>query len=284
MKEKVLVFGATGMLGTAFMPLLKEKYEGVGFNHQEADITDEKKVSALVQEIKPKWVANLAAYTHVDGCETQVEQAFQVNRDGARNVALATQKIPGAKMIHVSTDFVFDGTKTAPYTESDPVNPQCIYAKSKEGGEKGVWELLSPDRALIVRTSWVFGMAGKNFVDTMLKLGKEKKELKVVTDQVGCPTYTRDLAQAILNLMEVNALGWVHFANSGSCSWNEFAKGIFQFAGFNGVQVGDVTSVEFKRPAKRPAYSVLSTDRYEKLTGKPIRPWQEALQDYLKER
>lgn len=283
MKEKIVVLGAGGMAGTSLMPLLKEGYDVEGYRRGQADITNGKEILELVQKARPKWVVNLAAQTNVDGCETDAEAAFRVNRDGARNIAEAVKSIPGAKMVHISTDFVFDGTKKEPYQETDSVNPQSVYGKSKAEGEQAVWEVL-PQRSLIVRTSWVFGPGGKNFVDTMLSLAEKAKVLKVVDDQTGRPTYTRDLSEAVKNLMAVNALGYVHFANEGACTWNVFARGIFEAAGIQGIDVQKVTSKEFVRPAKRPAYSVLSTERYEKLTGRPVRHWREALKDYLAER
>lgn len=283
MKEKVIVFGAKGMLGSALVPLLEKKYETLGYSHAQGDITDKEKVTSFIHDFQPNWVINCAAMTNVDGCETDIEQATKVNRDGARNIAEAVLGVKGGKMVHISTDFVFDGAKKSPYVETDPVNPQGVYGKSKEEGERAIWEVL-PQRSLIVRTSWVFGLGGKNFVKTMLKLAETQKALKVVDDQEGRPTYTLDLSQGLIHLMEVNALGLVHFANSGSCTWNEFARTVFEVAKIDGIDVQKVTSLEFKRPAKRPNYSVLSTERYEKLTGQSIRPWKEALQDYIKER
>ena len=280
--DKVMVFGASGMLSTALIPLLKEKYDVHSFNRSQADITDAEKVNQLVREIEPKWVFNCAAYTKVDDCESHREQAFAVNRDGARHIAEATAKIKKAKMVQISTDFVFDGKKKSPYTEMDETHPLSLYGQSKCEGEQAVWEAL-PQRSLIVRTSWVFGIGGVNFVETMLRLAQQQKELKVVEDQMGRPTYTKDLSLALLNLVGVNAMGWVHFANQGACSWNQFARGIFEAAGIN-IPVKKITSEEFKRPAKRPAYSVLSTERYEKLTGQLIRSWPEALKEYLEER
>ncbi len=280
--DKVILFGSSGMLSTALLPLLKKKYEVHAFNHSEVDITDAEKVSQLVQRIQPKWVFNCAAYTKVDDCESHREEAFAVNRDGARHIAEATAKIKKAKMVQISTDFVFDGKKKAPYTETDETNPLSVYGQSKCEGEQAVWETL-PQRSLIVRTSWVFGIGGVNFVETMLRLAQQQKELKVVDDQIGRPTYTKDLSRALIALTDVNAMGWVHFANQGACSWNQFARGIFDAAGID-IPVKKVTSEEFKRPAKRPAYSVLSTERYEKLTGQSIRSWQEALKEYLEER
>jgi len=283
MKEKVIVFGAKGMLGSALVPLLEKKFEVSGYSHAEGDITDKEKVTSFIHDFQPNWVVNCAAMTNVDGCEAAFEQATRVNRDGARNIAEALLGVKGGKMVHISTDFVFDGAKISPYVETDPVNPQSVYGKSKEEGERAIWEVL-PQRSLIVRTSWVFGLGGKNFVETMLKLAETQKALKVVDDQEGRPTYTLDLSQGLIHLMEVNALGLVHFANSGSCTWNEFARTVFEVAQIEGIDVQKITSLEFKRPAKRPAYSVLSTERYEKLTGQSIRPWKEALQDYIKER
>ncbi len=282
MKEKVIVFGGSGMLSTSLVPLLEEKYEVHVFDRNACDVSDAEKVDSIISETQPKWVFNCAAYTKVDDCETNVEHAFNVNREGPRNIAEAVSRVKGAKMVHISTDFVFDGSKKEPYTETDEVSPQSVYGKSKEEGEQAVWSVL-PQRSLIVRTAWVFGVGGGNFVETMLSLAEKHPELKVVDDQVGRPTYTKDLAQALLHLIDVNAMGWVHFANEGVCSWNGFTRGIFEIAGID-IPVNKVTSAEFVRPAKRPSYSVLDTTRYTKLTGQTIRPWQEAIKDYLEER
>lgn len=268
------------MLAYALLPLLKETYAVESFNHKDADIADEKTILERVKKIGPQWVVNLAAYTDVDGCEKNVDQAFRVNGEGARVVALAA-KAAGARLAHLSTDFVFDGSKKKPYIESDQAKPQSVYARSKYEGERFVRHEL-PDHALIVRTSWLYGPRGKNFVDTILRLAGEKKVLTVVNDQVGRPTYTHDLAGALMALMRVKATGIVHFANRGECSWFDFARQILCDAGIAQVEVKPITSAELNRPAQRPSYSVLSTEKYEKLTGKPIRPWQETLKDYLK--
>lgn len=279
MKEKVVVLGAGGMLAYALIPLLKKNYEVVGFAHGEAEITDEKTIFALVQKEKPQWVVNLAAYTDVDGCESNADRAFRVNAEGARIVAAACQAAQ-AKMIHISTDFIFDGSKKSPYVETDPAKPQSVYARSKYEGERFVRQVL-PESSLIVRTSWLYGAHGKNFVDTILRSAREKKELKVVNDQVGRPTYTKDMAEALIALMERKAAGVVHFANRGECSWYDYACEIVKLAGLNSVTAKPISSAELNRPAKRPPYSVLSTEKYEKMTGKPIRHWRETLKEYL---
>jgi len=280
MKEKVLVFGSGGMLASALVPLLKKKHEMHGVDRAEADIRDPEQVEKVVCDFRPDWIVNLAAYTDVDGCEKNREEAFRVNAEGARAVAAAA-KGAGSRLVHISTDFVFDGGKKKPYVETDSVNPQSVYARSKRDGESAVLEILPPERRLVVRTSWLYGPNGKNFVDTILRLAREKSEIGVVNDQTGRPTFTKDLAEAILVLMEKKAHGIVHFANAGSCTWFDFARQILREAGVANVKVTPITSEQLNRPAKRPSYSVFSTEKYEKLTGKKIRPWQETLKEYL---
>jgi len=279
MKEKVLVFGAGGMLASALRPLLKEKYAVVAYTHAEADIYDEKMILELVKQEKPQWVINLAAYTDVDGCEKNVDLAFRVNAEGVRVVAQAAKGVK-ACFVQLSTDFIFDGTKASPYLEEDVPNPQSVYARSKYEGERFAFHIY-PEGLLLVRTSWLYGAHGKNFVDTILKLAREKGELRVVSDQRGRPTYTCDLAQAVVALMGAQAKGIVHFANRGETSWCDFAKAIVRSAALKQVAVHPITSAELNRPATRPSYSVLSTEKYEKLTGKNIRHWQETLEEYL---
>ncbi|MCK4325482.1 dTDP-4-dehydrorhamnose reductase, partial [bacterium] len=214
--------------------------------------------------------------------------AYEINAVGSRNVALACQKC-GTAGVYMSTDFVFNGKKVQPYIEQDEPHPLNIYGKSKLEGEGYFSSLL--DRCFIVRSSWLFGQFGKNFVDTILKLagkGKEKekekeKELKVVNDQVGSPTYSKDLAKAIGNLIKTSSYGIFHISNRGSCSWYEFALTILKYAGIQDVTVQPITSDELNRQAKRPKMSILDNTRYVQTAGKPLRPWPDALEDYLRE-
>jgi dTDP-4-dehydrorhamnose reductase len=206
-----------------------------------------------------------------------------VNRDGARNVALGCRET-GTKLIHISTDYVFDGRKGEPYTENEVSHPINIYGQSKLEGEREILRLQTSDsrlQTLIVRTSWLFGKNGRNFVDTILRLSGERDELRVVDDQVGSPTYTVDLSEAIERLIDRGATGIVHCSNSGECSWYLFAREILRLKGKGGLSIIPIKSDELKRPAPRPPYSVLSNERYYNLTGYRMRSWEESLGDYL---
>jgi dTDP-4-dehydrorhamnose reductase len=260
----VHVVGANGMLGQDVMRVLAGR--GVGFGHAELDVTD----AAAVSEARTgATVINCAAYTNVDGAEREPEAAHAVNADGARNVAAAA-----ARVIHVSTDYVFDGTKDSPYVESDPVNPISAYGRTKLDGERAT--LTASPQSLIVRTAWLFGSGGENFVTTMLRLGKERGAVRVVDDQVGCPTFTGHLAEVLVELAEGHCHGFLHVAGAGSCSWYEFAREIFERADVD-VDVQPCSTAEFPRPAPRPANSVLVSER-----GAPGLPaWQDGLDAYL---
>lgn len=261
---KTLIIGASGMLG---FDLCKVFPDAVKLTHRELDITNRNQVLESIGRIKPDLVINAAAYTDVEGCEDKQELAFQVNGYGPGYIAESCNKI-GATLVHFSTDYVFDGSKTE-YIESDAPNPINVYGQSKLLGEQEIAENLDDYR--IIRISWLFGTHGKNFVDTMLKLSGEMVKVKVVNDQFGKPTYTVDLAHKIAEITELEA-GIYHLTNEGVCSWYEFASA---FIG-NAVPC---TSEEFPRKAKRPKYSVLVNTK----TG-PMRHWKEALKDYLKEK
>ena len=250
------------------------------------DITDSAKTYREVTKINPDIVIHSAAYTDVDGSETNRDLAFRVNALGTRNIALACQRFDTA-LLYISTDFVFDGEKGEPYLEFDTPEPQSIYAKSKYWGELYIRSLLN--RFYIVRSSWLFGKNGKNFVTTILNLAKEKKELEVVTDQTGSPTYTKDLARAIAQLIGAGGkdfstgaslYGIWHITNSGQCSWYEFATQILQDSD---VHLKPITSEKLNRPARRPRFSVLDNCMWRLQGWKPLRHWKEALKDYLKE-
>jgi dTDP-4-dehydrorhamnose reductase len=275
---KVAIFGISGLLGKALLREWSED-EVVGFTSSAADIRDPAQVRAVVAETRPDWIVLSAAYTDVDGCESNSELAFAVNRDGALNVAEAA-KIAGAKLIFLSSDYVFDGKKTSPYETGDKRNPQSVYGRSKAEAEVGLLYLL-PD-CCIVRTSWLFGIGGKCFPDTILKLAPSRPKLDVVNDQRGSPTYTVDLARAIIQLCRENASGIVHVTNRADCTWFEFARETVRGAGLT-TEVLPVSSQQMARPAPRPAYSVLSpksAEHYEIVM--PL--WQDALQRYLLER
>lgn len=275
---QVAVIGASGLLGKY---LLREwKGDDVaGFGSKEVDICDAGQVNKLVDRVRPDWIVLAAAYTDVDGCESHQELAFQTNCAGAVNVAEAARD-HGSRMLVVSTDYVFDGTKSTPYETDDPRNPKSVYGKSKADAEMRVGQILPG--ACIVRTSWLFGVGGKCFPDTILKLAATRPELEVVNDQRGCPTYARDLARAIVQLCAKNATGIVHVTNAGDCTWFEFASEIIRQAGLNSV-VRPTTTEKFPRPAPRPKYSVLSAKSLSQY-GISMPSWQQALTDYLSER
>jgi dTDP-4-dehydrorhamnose reductase len=276
---RVLVIGATGLLGK----VLLEQWQGdevTGAGSQEADVRDAAQVKRLFESCRPEWTILAAAYADVDGCELDPERAHQVNCGGAVNVARAALEAR-SKLLFLSTDYVFDGTKDAAYEPGDAVNPLNIYGRSKAEAEKAIRKLM-PD-SCIVRTSWLFGVQGKCFPNTILELAKTKDHLNVVADQTGCPTFNRDLAGAIIKLVRGNAQGTVHVTNRGACSWYEFAREILRAAGRNSVTVSPARTDDVPRPATRPKYSVLSGAGLERL-GVRMRPWQEALTDYCAER
>jgi len=271
----IVVAGARGMLGRDLMELYGNGARGVC--HDEMEITDPASVEKALKELKPEVVINSVAYTDVDGCETNTDRAFAVNGEGVRNLALVTRAI-GAKLVQVSTDYVFDGSKGTPWLEDDPVNPLSVYGRSKLLGEENA--RLNPDH-LIVRTQWLYGLHGRNFVETMLRLGVERDQLAVVHDQVGSPTWTADLCLAIRALVENDRRGTYHAANGGSCSWRDFAEAVFRESGMDTV-VNPITTEELGRPAPRPRYSVLDCSRLERDTGFAPEGWREALKKYLR--
>lgn len=264
------------MLGKALMRQ-KTGDELTGLGSVDADIRSPEQVTRALDATKPNWIVLSAAYTDVDGCESNRELAAAVNTQGPLNVAEAARRL-GSKLVFVSTDYVFNGKKTTPYDADDPRDPINVYGQTKADAEIGVLEVL-PD-ACIVRTSWLFGPWGKCFPDTILKLAAIRSELDVVNDQRGCPTYTFDLAQAIIKLCHASAKGIVHCTNAGVCSWYEFASEVIRQAGAKTI-VRPTTSERFVRPAPRPSYSVLSDASVRKY-GIGMRPWQQTLPDYLR--
>jgi dTDP-4-dehydrorhamnose reductase len=273
----IVVTGARGMLGHDLLEVFGDTARGV--YHDEMEITDPASVEKTLKGLRPRAVINSVAYTNVDGCETERERAVAVNGDGVRNLALVTKEI-GAKLVQVSTDYVFDGSKGTPWIEDDPVNPLSVYGSSKLKGEENA--RLNPDH-LIVRTQWLYGLHGKNFVETMLRLGGERDEVAVVHDQVGSPTWTVDLSFAIRALLEKDRRGTYHAANAGFCSWCDFTRAIFHEAGLN-TRVRPITTEELGRPAPRPGYSVLDCSKLTRDTGFAPEEWREALKKYLKAR
>lgn len=275
---RVTIFGASGLLGKALMR--EWSADAVtGLTSRDADIRDAQRVQQVVQDSRPDWIVSSAAYTDVDGCESKTELAFSVNRDGAVNVANAA-KMFGARFAFLSSDYVFDGKKTTPYEIDDVRNPQSVYGHTKAEAEIKLLDSI-PD-CCIVRTSWLFGAGGKCFPDTILKLAANRPALDVVDDQRGCPTYTTDLARAIIQLCRKNANGIIHVTNVGDCTWFEFAQEIVRNAGLS-TAVRPVSSQQMARPAPRPAYSVLSAVSLRAL-GIEIPSWHDALHRYIKER
>ncbi|HUA14242.1 MAG TPA: dTDP-4-dehydrorhamnose reductase [Verrucomicrobiae bacterium] len=275
---KVLVFGASGLLGKALMREWRQD-DLVGVRARDADIRDLARVQSVVEKASPAWIVLAAAYTDVDGCEAHPELAFAVNRDGAVNVAQAAKE-NSAKLLFLSSDYVFDGSKASPYEVDDPRNPRSVYGRTKAEAEVRLLEVLP--ECCIVRTSWLFGVGGKCFPDTILKLAGQRPALDVVDDQRGCPTHSVDLAGAIAQLCRKNASGIVHATNTGDCSWFEFAREILKEAKLS-TEVRPVSSRQMARPAPRPAYSVLSPRSLRKWEV-AMPPWQDALVRYLAER
>lgn len=279
MMERVLVTGAQGMLGLDLTEALSGRYEACGRDIDDFDITREKETMDAMTEIRPDIVIHAAAYTDVDGCESHIDVAHVVNGGGTKNVAAACREL-GSKMVYISTDYVFDGTKSGAYSEEDPTCPINTYGRSKLEGERWVHTLVG--QFAIVRTAWLYGMGGKNFVKTILMLAREEGALSVVSDQVGSPTYSVDLSQAIRVLLEKGCRGIYHITNGGTCSWCEYAREILALSGLNDVPVHPISSDQLDRAAKRPHNSVLGRRKFERETGHRMRSWREALRDYLK--
>lgn len=274
---KVLITGANGQLGREIQKQFVGKdVELILTDVKELDITDVIAVNKFINENKPNIIINCAAHTQVDKCEEQLDLAYKINAIGPKNLAAAAFNI-GAEIVQVSTDYVFDGEGTAHLTEFDKTNPQTVYGRTKLDGEEFV-KTLNP-KHYIVRTAWLYG-DGNNFVKTMINLSKTNKELKVVSDQIGTPTSTVDLAKVIIKLLEEKNYGLFHCTCKGVCSWYDFAKEIFKLQNID-IKVIPCTTDEFPRPAKRPKYSVLRNYMLEITTGDITREWQESLKEYL---
>jgi dTDP-4-dehydrorhamnose reductase len=283
-KAKILITGVGGMLGWALVNNLSREYEVKGIDIQDGDITDQSAITKIIKDYRPKIIIHAAAYTDVDGSELNRQRSFAVNAKGTESVSLASKEI-NAVLFYISTDYVFDGQKKKPYIETDLPHPINIYGQSKLAGEKIIQSLL--DKYFILRTSWLFGPKGKNFVTTILNKAEEDKVLKIVSDQLGSPTYTLDLAKVINALIanidfgdSASIYGIYHITNSGSCSWYEFAKKIISLRQLN-IQVLPISSQESKRPAQRPKMSVLDNAKLKAVFNLSLRPWQEALNHFL---
>jgi dTDP-4-dehydrorhamnose reductase len=272
---RLLVTGAAGMLGRDVVEAARGVgHEVTGLGRADLDVADRTAVERAVASARPDAVVNCAAFTDVDGAEEHYDDALAINGAGAGHVAAATAD-SGAAVVHVSTDYVFDGTKTAPYVESDRPAPASAYGRSKLAGEEAVAQANA--RHAIVRSSWLFGVGGANFVATMLRVGAERDEVSVVTDQVGCPTFTGHLGPTLVSLAERETTGLMHLAGSGWCSWHDFAVEIFREAGVD-CEVRPASSDQLGRPAPRPAYSVLLSERSD---APRLPSWRDGLAEYL---
>ncbi|BCJ93313.1 NAD(P)-dependent oxidoreductase [Anaerocolumna cellulosilytica] len=285
MERRIIITGANGQLGHAINKIIGDKAditilntgsgEPTAYCPIKLDITNSVAVMNLVQDLKPEIIINCAAHTAVDLCESEQERAYRINALGPKNLAVAAEAME-SKLIHISTDYVFDGEGQKPYTEEDDTNPQSVYGKTKLEGENFVRTLC--EKHFIIRTAWLYG-EGRNFVKTMLRISENNPEIRVVYDQVGCPTSAVELAKAIEFLMDTNAYGTYHGVCKGVASWYDFAVEIFRQAGV-GVHVTPITTAEYKTPAKRPMYSVLDTKKLEE-AGYSFLPWKEALKAYM---
>ncbi len=274
----ILVIGSKGQLGTELcLKLDSEKIEYNGIDREDVDITSLDCVIETILKYKPSVVINCAAYTQVDKCEDEFELAYAVNAIGARNIAIASERV-NAKLVQISTDFVFDGEKNTPYLEFDKVNPLSVYGKSKLAGEEFVKTFSR--KYFIIRTSWLYGHQGGNFVKTMLKLSETRSELSVVYDQIGSPTYVDDLIEGIMIVIPTEKYGTYHYSNEGQCSWNEFAKKIFELSGRD-IKVNKISGAEFGAPAERPTYSVMNKFMYKQEFDYIVPHWEDSLKAYL---
>lgn len=266
------------MLGSDLLLLLKSAHEVIGKGSRDFDISSSGDCRRLVTETRPDIVINASAYTDVDGCETNRDKCFAVNAEGVKNLVLACQG-NNIKIVHFSTDYVFAGTSATPYREDAPYQPINTYGKSKMAGERYIVGLTA--NYLLVRTSWLYGRQGRNFVKTILEKAATAGPLKVVDDQVGSPTYTVDLAGAVKELVQGGHQGIFHVANGGSCSWYDFARAILADAGVTGVEILPIKSHKLKRAAKRPNFSIFDCSKFHLATGMTMRPWRKALRDFL---
>ncbi len=272
---RVTLFGASGLLGQDLVQELKAE-QLTALSSKDADLRDRARVRTVIRDSHPDWILLSAAYTDVDGCESNRDLAFAVNCDGAVNVAEAAREAR-SRLMFLSTDYVFDGSKGSPYQTSDARKPTSVYGESKACAEERLLEILP--EVCIVRTSWLFGHGGKCFPATILKLATTRPEISVVNDQRGSPTFTRDLASALAQLCRASARGIVHVTNAGNCTWYEFATEIVRESGLP-TTVKPVTTAEFPRPALRPAYSVLSPDSLHAYNVH-MPEWRDALRRYL---
>src|SRR5205823_7993813 len=292
---KIVILGARGRLGAALMREYRDKFEVVGFNHAQLDLAKPQEIHANIDKLDFDVLINAAAFTNVDLCETEREQAFQINADAPRLLAEVCRD-KNAKLIHISTDYVFDGEKREPYTEEDEARPISVYGESKRAGEENVLAVqdrsasakTTMDRHLVVRVSWVFGPERPSFIDAMIKRAREEEHIDAVADKFSTPTYTHDIAEIVSRFFDVDVPGGIlHFANNGECSWQEYAQHALDCCRASGISlkaktVGASKLADMKNwIARRPVYSVLSTAKYAQLTGFTPRSWRDAVSDYI---
>jgi dTDP-4-dehydrorhamnose reductase len=275
---KILVLGCKGMLGTDLMLRLSPVHQVTGRDVDDFNISVEEDCRRVIQECSPDVVINAAAYTNVDACETDRDRCYAVNAEGVRNIALSCRG-RGILIVHFSTDYLFDGLKKTPYVEEDEPAPLNVYGASKLEGERYLQTLA--ERWLLIRTAWLYGEHGKNFVKTILDKASTVKALDVVNDQIGCPTCTLDLAAAVEGLIVGGQEGIYHLTNDGWCSWYDFARQILMYAGKNDVVIRPIQTKDLGRSAVRPAWSVLSSLKFSEATGNTLKSWKVALRDHM---
>lgn len=273
----VVVLGAHGLVGSALMAALAPQ-SPLALTSRECDLTDPDRILKVMDRLRPRMFFNAAAFTDVDACETRPDLAHRINAVGPGHLAQAARETD-CLLVHLSSDYVFDGLLNRPYREDDPARPLSEYGRSKLAGEKAVQQ--AGGDWLIIRTAWVFGDSPRGFPWRMLELAAQRNDLKVVHDQTGCPTYVRDLAESMAALVQAGARGIVHLVNGGQATWWELARRTLDLAGLPDVPLARTTAAEFGRPAPRPVWSVLDTGRYTELTGLKPRPWTEALAEAL---
>jgi dTDP-4-dehydrorhamnose reductase len=274
---RILVTGSDGLVGTNIIPLLEREFEVIPAFERDWDICDRTKGQEMLSQVSPQVLLNLAAVTNVDGCEDHPDIAYRVNGEGPAVLADICREHK-VKLVHLSTDYVFDGTKGTPYTEDDAPNPLSVYGASKLAGERAI---MAGDAAnLIVRTEWIYGKGGNNFIEKVTKIAREQGSVTVVDDQTGTPTYARDLALPLARLVEHGASGIYHVTNGGYCTWFDFAREIFSLLRLD-VVCTPTDSRQLARKANRPAWSVLDCTKLEAKTGHHMRDWREALEQYL---
>jgi dTDP-4-dehydrorhamnose reductase len=280
MKRRILITGAGGLLGGYLARQELATHDVLALDHAELDISDSSAVEQAVNQFRPHAVINCAALSNVDRCELEPDLAFKVNGEAPGNLARACRKV-GAELVHVSTDYVFDGRKTTPYTIEDEPNPISLYGKSKLAGEQAVRENL--ERSYIVRPARIFGVGGRNFASLIVARIKNPEPIRAITDEIGSPTYASDLAERIMKILSIGQLGIYHVTNCGECSWYEFTLEVLRVLGKDDVSVERMSGVDLKRPAKRPGYTVMRCLLSERLGLEPMRDWRLALIDFLKE-